>query len=76
MISPSPGFHQPPALLPGETLILQQDKVTCVKTLSQAATGCLHLTNYRIIFSGNYMNVSAKSSAELFSLMSQSLINR
>ena len=48
----------PPVLLPGETLILQQDKVTCVNTLSYAATGALHLTNYRIIFTGKYLQVS------------------
>lgn len=47
----------PPVLLPGETLILQQDKVTCVNTLSRRATGALHLTNYRIIFTGEYMQV-------------------
>jgi len=47
----------PPVLLPGETLILQQDKVTCVNTLWRAATGALHLTNYRIIFTGEYMQV-------------------
>eukprot|EP00111_Clytia_hemisphaerica_P003116 TCONS_00008846-protein len=45
----------PPVLLPGETLILQQDKVTCVNTLWRAATGALHLTNYRIIFTGEFM---------------------
>lgn len=45
----------PPSLLPGETLILQQDNVTCVNTLWRAATGALHLTNYRIIFSGEFM---------------------
>lgn len=47
----------PPVLLPGETLILQQDKVTCINTLCRAATGALHLTNYRIIFTGVYMQV-------------------
>ena len=47
----------PPVLLPGETLILQQDKVTCVNTLSNRATGALHLTNYRIIFTGEYIQV-------------------
>ena len=47
----------PPILLPGETLILQQDKVTCINTLCRPATGALHLTNYRIIFTGVYMQV-------------------
>ena len=57
----------PPVLLPGETLILQQDKVTCINTLCRAATGALHLTNYRIIFTGVYMQVCLhmmKSDAE------------
>ena len=47
----------PPTLLPGETLILQQDNVTCVNTLSSVAAGALHLTNYRIVFTGSYMQV-------------------
>lgn len=51
----------PPVLLPGEKLILQQDKVTCVKTFIYPATGALHLTNYRIIFSGKYLKVSQMS---------------
>ena len=38
-------------------MILQQDKVTCVNTLWRAATGALHLTNYRIIFTGEFMQV-------------------
>ena len=47
----------PLVLLPGETLILQQENVTCVGTLTNLATGVLYLSCYRLVFKGTFFQV-------------------
>ncbi|XP_065065007.1 uncharacterized protein LOC135691154 isoform X2 [Rhopilema esculentum] len=49
----------PLVLLPGETLILQQENVTCVGTLTNLATGVLYLSCYRLVFKGTFFQDSS-----------------
>lgn len=50
-------FFTHPPLLPGEQIVSQQDQVTCVDTFNDVAQGILHITTYRIIFAGSYVQV-------------------
>lgn len=43
-----------PTLLPGEKILLQQD-ATCVETYLTPVKGTLHLTTFRVIFSGSVL---------------------
>ncbi|XP_028418119.1 uncharacterized protein LOC114543253 [Dendronephthya gigantea] len=64
-----PGFSDPllapatnkklskhPTLLPGEKILLQQDAI-CVETYLSPVEGTLHLTTFRVIFSGSSPDV-------------------
>jgi hypothetical protein len=48
----TPKLSKHPTLLPGEKILLQQD-ATCVETYHMPVEGTLHLTTYRVIFSGS-----------------------
>ncbi|XP_048586717.1 myotubularin isoform X2 [Nematostella vectensis] len=50
---PSRLYSHPP-LYPGEQIILQQDHVTCIDSFDSYAQGVLHLTTYRVLFTGVY----------------------
>ena len=55
-----------PPVLPGETILLKQHRVACLETFSEPAVGSLYITNFRLIFNGNSMQVSWSFSPPLF----------
>ncbi|CAB4038046.1 Hypothetical predicted protein, partial [Paramuricea clavata] len=52
----TPKLSKHPTLLPGEKILLQQD-ATCVETYHMPVEGTLHLTTYRVIFSGSAQDI-------------------
>ena len=49
-----------PPLLPGEEILLQQHRVACLESFAEPAVGSIYITNFRIIFNGNSISVSAR----------------
>ncbi|XP_031564822.1 uncharacterized protein LOC116300167 isoform X2 [Actinia tenebrosa] len=47
-------IYSHPPLYPGEQIIFQQDHIVCVDSFDSHSEGVLHLTTFRIIFTGNY----------------------
>ncbi|KAK3742222.1 hypothetical protein QZH41_008996 [Actinostola sp. cb2023] len=47
-------LYSHPPLYPGEQIILQQDHMMCIDSFDNYAEGIIHLTTYRVIFTGIY----------------------
>ncbi len=52
-----------PPLYPGEEVQLQEHRVVCTETFNEPAVGALYVTNFRVIFCGNLISVSADCSS-------------
>ena len=53
-----PPFIMPPALYPGEVVQLKEHRILCMDATSKPLIGAVFITNYRVIFSGNPVEVS------------------
>ena len=53
-----PPLIMPPALYPGEVVQLKEHRILCMDATSKPLIGAVFITNYRVIFSGNPVEVS------------------
>ena len=52
-----PSSIMPPVLYPGEVVQLKEHRILCLDAAAKPLIGAVFITNYRVIFSGNPVEV-------------------